>query len=77
MHQDQLELLEKGINNNDVKADMGQFWKLLKKLNSTHIEIERTEKENLETDLVSLLMKLKKAKIYRTCIDYTHLHVYT
>lgn len=61
LHQDQLELLEKGINNNDVKADMGQFWKLLKKLNSTHIEIERTEKENLETDLVSLLMKLKKS----------------
>ena len=45
----------------DAKAYMDQFWKLLKKLNRTHIRIEGSDKEVLETELVALLMKLKKS----------------
>lgn len=41
-------------------ADMGQFRKLLKKINEVPIKVNKEEKEELETELVSLLMKLKK-----------------
>ncbi|GAV28581.1 hypothetical protein PMKS-002052 [Pichia membranifaciens] len=49
------------VADDDAKAYMDQFWKLLKKLNKTHIRIERSDKEVLETELVALLMKLKKS----------------
>ena len=45
----------------DVKTDMDQFWKLLKKLNKTHLKIEGSDKEVWETELVALLLKLKKS----------------
>lgn len=41
-------------------TDMDQFRMLLKKINEESIKVDRDEKEELETDLVLLLMKLKK-----------------
>jgi hypothetical protein len=44
------------------ETDMDQFRILLKKMNQQPILIEKLEKEELEIDLVSLLLKLKKGQ---------------